>query len=299
MAKHPLSFFLRPGVSLLRRLRFFSKMLLLLTILLIPIGTLTYFLHSEIQKVTDFASAERRGVQYLLPLNDLLISLSASSSSAPGSHLTDIITRLDEADRLFGSEMRTTQNWIELRPLLQRLSSASESSLHSEAINQTIEMIRLVGDNSNLILDPDTDTYYLADTIIAKLPNLVSKTSKLTLLKNNSAISPNDAQLTIAITKSELSSLLGDINNNITKATHFNPTLTKIKDPWENQSMFFQNYLVNFDSLSPSSQEISERLKIISSKNQEIMFLYLNTLDSLLDTRIQTALNHEKAFLSI
>ena len=76
-----------------------------------------------------------------------------------------------------GQELQTTQemtrlndDWQKLGKNLANASPSERDELHLALLRDIQQLISLVGDKSNLILDPDLDSYYLMDAILLKLP---------------------------------------------------------------------------------------------------------------------------------
>ncbi len=85
-----------------------------------------------------------------------------------------------EIDEQIGTQLKTTDDlnkiyndWKSLKSLAFSLTSAQSFTRHTELINEILELIIHVGDTSNLVLDPELDSYYLMDLIIHQIPQLV------------------------------------------------------------------------------------------------------------------------------
>ena len=53
-----------------------------------------------------------------------------------------------------------------------KLTPKESAGQHTEFISDILALVSFVGDSSNLILDPDIDSYYLMNTLVNTLPNL-------------------------------------------------------------------------------------------------------------------------------
>src|SRR5262249_29958848 len=62
------------------------------------------------------------------------------------------------------------QNWEFLKARSRELRPADSDDIYGDLIGEVRSLISHVGDTSNLILDPDLDTYYLMDSVLLKLP---------------------------------------------------------------------------------------------------------------------------------
>jgi signal transduction histidine kinase/ActR/RegA family two-component response regulator len=157
---------LRPAVRLMNRLRYPRKFALISLLFAVPLGlTLTLWL-TELHQRIAFAEKELVGLRYVAAVSQLLEPLLLGrEEECAGAAL-----ELDAIDRRLGPALETSALWASARePLLDRgapLSARSEAAL---------TLIAQAGDGSNLILDPDLDTYYLMDAVVNRLPALAAQ----------------------------------------------------------------------------------------------------------------------------
>lgn len=173
---------------------------LLLTFVL-PFAIVVYQLVAEIDRHTDFTQAELHGNAYLRPLEQLLKEVPFSQllaqryfqQAAPAEDLVQqqleieqTMQALTQLQAEWGAELDTAQPYAVLnqaqqqlkRKITQQVASNRASSadkieiqqLHTRLVKATRSLISHVGNTSNLILDPDLDSYYLMDAILLKLP---------------------------------------------------------------------------------------------------------------------------------
>ena len=215
-----------PGIRFMQKLKFFPKIVTLVAVMLIPICVLAYFLHVEIKKVTDFAEQERSGVQYILPLSEILIELSGGMSQDISlQKLEPQIAAIDKNDAALGAELKTTAAWKELKPLLQQ---AANPKAREAAIAKTVDLIAIVGDSSNLVLDPDMDSYYIMDAAIVKYPDILSKTNQLSVMATGSMAKTQktvDDQISAAMVEGAIRSTLDGAKTGLKNAANANPSL--------------------------------------------------------------------------
>jgi methyl-accepting chemotaxis protein len=182
-----------------RELRIGHKLALVCLAFGIPIAALLYFLVREQQKPIDFARKELYGTAYLRPCRSLLqhvwehrLLAHRQLSGEPVSsreltdrplNITNDLKALDEVERLYGLTLsqppeRTTQQylttikqrWQEIQRQQPNLKPEASDELHAALIRDIRALVALVGDASNLILDPDLDSYYVMDSVLLKLP---------------------------------------------------------------------------------------------------------------------------------
>ena len=78
---------------------------------------------------------------------------------------------------------RTLQeNWRFLAEKMLGLAPADLDDLHAQLLADIQALMARVGDTSNLILDPDLDSYYLMDAVLLKLPEGAQLSGKARIL---------------------------------------------------------------------------------------------------------------------
>jgi methyl-accepting chemotaxis protein len=154
-------------------------------LLLLPVGFLLYFLISAHQTTIAMANNERSGVPVVeaaLQLVHTLVVANRSPEAAPSPERTAAAIE---------SLRRSAQTWPHDAHAVATSSSAInrvETALSgpqrdrdnvSKAIAELYRLIRAVGDSSQLILDPDLDTYYLMDMLIAHQGQILGRINDL------------------------------------------------------------------------------------------------------------------------
>lgn len=148
------------------------KLAMALSLFLMPLVFVTVNLTSEQQKAIEFAELERDGLFYLTPVIEAEQALrdlhaGASTRTQLGAHTADI----SDAQSRYGRVLGVSEAYERAR---DRLIAAERDDAHlSEGIaaaEQDLGLLRRdVGDKSNLILDPDLDSYYSMDALVTKL----------------------------------------------------------------------------------------------------------------------------------
>lgn len=180
--------------TLLNRLTISRKLLLISLSFLLPVLTLLYFVWQGIEGQIGFAQAERNGIAYHRPLTGVLEGLlSAQVATAQGASPAAASARVDTAwgevaavDARLGADLQFTAAGLESRgragadvaSLRGKWSAwktaTGKPTVRAQALQEVITgvrtMITHLGDTSNLILDPDLDSYYLMDVQLVALP---------------------------------------------------------------------------------------------------------------------------------
>lgn len=170
-----------------------------------------YLLFSEINEKIEFAAQEIKGNAYLrvlwavrmqvavhsTPRGELIID-AWQGGPAPGTGPAADLQELTRIERTLGPRLKTARQFAEVRAASQawksggaRRSSAENAALFARLVKALDALNTQVGNTSNLILDPDLDSYYVMDAILLKLPEaqnlLVHTRSSITRALSQSA----------------------------------------------------------------------------------------------------------------
>jgi methyl-accepting chemotaxis protein len=191
-----------PGVRLLRGLRFPGKSLVVVVAFVVPIVLLLQFLWATTTAQIEFSRAERVGIQYFKAALPVLQAaqmhrglahrgLSGDTTAAApleeaGRRLTTAFEALGRADAALGESLNTREPFARFRTQLDAARGAvrggtAEASFkaHSEAIATLLALLTHVGGTSNLVLDPDLDTFYLMNAAVIEAPQAMEAMGQL------------------------------------------------------------------------------------------------------------------------
>ena len=168
-----------PGVLLMRRLALPARALLLVAAFMVPLGMLGWFYWSNAGTQIEFAEQERRGVAWLQAWTPALRAAhehraavarvaagdaaAAASAAAAADRWRAALSALAQVDGRLGGPLRTGS----LLADLQRGQAAATAvagrneDVHDAAVAALLAAGAAVGDSSNLVLDPDLDSFYL------------------------------------------------------------------------------------------------------------------------------------------
>ncbi len=222
-------------LSLITNRRIGTKLFLIALLFVIPMGVMLYHMVDNINdSVIEFARQELRGNEYQRPLEDVLEAVQlhqlAVSRVADGesSFLGQISQHAGRVDRAFealeavdarlGTALEFTadalrkvkredanaaavrRKWQDLKARAATLPAAESARQHASLVNDVRAMITHAGDKSNLILDPDLDSYYLMDVTLVALPQMQARLVDILqfadpLLKRKTVTADERAQL--------------------------------------------------------------------------------------------------------
>jgi len=182
-----------PAISLMNRLKYPQKFVLISLLFTLPLALVMTSLIREINSRIEFAQKEIYGDAYLRPLRSMLEHtlenkmLADNYLSGDASLEEQLLTNqakieqdfevLEAVEQEFGAILQTAEkfnklkeSWQNLKGDILSLDSRASEDLHTGLIKEIRGLISHVGDTSNLILDPDLDSYYLMDAVLLKLP---------------------------------------------------------------------------------------------------------------------------------
>lgn len=194
----------------------------------LPIAVLLYFVVDGINADIRFSQFELHGNAYQRALEDLLENLgehqalakrSLSGEKELGTQLAARADQIDQAfdrleavDKQFGRELQFTEEglsnrkrldakcdkfrhaWESLKSRLLALSPAASDEAHDQLVKLTRMAITHSGDTSNLILDPDLDSYYLMDMTLISLPETQERLGRIMAFADAARRGPTEAR---------------------------------------------------------------------------------------------------------
>ena len=302
-----------PADRLLARLRFSGKFALIGTLFLIPLVVVVFCFQSEINKSIAFAAQERTGVVYERPtlklLQDILryqrlkgtVPADASSRSDAASQEAQIdqdIEAVSTVDSRLGSSLKATDDWGKIKAQWQAVKGGGASADAPDTlVNSLTTFVQTVGNNSNLILDPDVDSYYTMDSALTQTTQVAVGVSHAGTLAaaaaQRPALSPAErTQLTVLI--GQISTPLAGLQGDVEQAKQFNPAVKgQLDAPQAAASSGTTAFLDTLQSgvLGGSKATVSpSAIRARSEAASEALVSYneqaLGTLDGLLGKRL-------------
>jgi methyl-accepting chemotaxis protein len=249
--------------KLLRRVSLGRQILLISALFSIPIVVALYFIATGFTKDLDFATYEMYGNEYQRPLQQLLDYIpkhqlvarrglrrqrqAFDELAALEVKIDDAIENLRVVDSKLGVTLQFTnedlakrkrehckyetlqQEWRILKDHIGQLSVVDSDKEHLHLIADIRTMIAHAGDTSNLILDPDLDSYYLMDATLISLPQTQDRLAALTalvedVLSRTSISEADKIELAVAsalLRKADLERITGDIDTALNEDANF------------------------------------------------------------------------------
>ena len=197
-----------------------SKIIGIASSFALPILVLGYFVVSNINNDINFSALEQKGDTYQRPLETILQGIvehqMAVLGRSAGQNVESVlvssaeavnkgIAKLDAVNATLGTDLQFTDEglqkrsragknvasvksaWGKIQQDVEKLpaSGAVPASLmkaYDELVADIRTMITHMGDTSNLILDPDLDSYYMMDVTLLALPQTQDRLGKISTL---------------------------------------------------------------------------------------------------------------------
>ena len=189
-----------PAIWLMSRLRYARKFLVIGVVLTLPLVLSTgSFLRGQQERLA-FAEAELAGVRYISPALDLLAAVATVEAVAAATtdgtpldralveRVREASTRVAAADAELGGRLGTREAWKELLTGLdETLAVPATGSLETVNAFQLLvteirSLIVQAGDESQLVADPQLDSYYLATSLVHRVPAVVESLGRAAAL---------------------------------------------------------------------------------------------------------------------
>ncbi|MEI6556999.1 MAG: methyl-accepting chemotaxis protein [Rhodospirillaceae bacterium] len=161
------------------RLTIGKKLSLIFVLFLVPLGYLLYSLIAEKDISIDFARKEVIGDHYIDVLRDLELALHRLAPGPATERLRRALAAAAEAERSLGEGMDSATLAATLQKEGKAVTAGAGASDGEAARKVLRDLIGRVGDQSNLILDPDLDSFYVMDAVVVKLPDLADRVAGL------------------------------------------------------------------------------------------------------------------------
>ncbi|MEK6578574.1 MAG: hypothetical protein AABZ55_05050, partial [Bdellovibrionota bacterium] len=147
----------------------------------------------------NFAQKEVVGLKYQIPLQELITQISTRKLMSQKERkllpeknkiIDELIAKVEANDLEVGPTLEFTDNGLSVRNRLEftvaglkkkwrllvsldlKKDETGTIQAHNALIHHISVMVKHLGDTSNLILDPDLDSYYLMDVTLLALPRL-------------------------------------------------------------------------------------------------------------------------------
>jgi len=323
---------LLPAELLMKRLRFASKLGVIALLFLAPMSLVTYFFLKEINTSIAFDRAERDGVTYSAPLLKFLaktidhgheaniaLSTGQSDTGALTKSAEDadaLISEIDKVDAKFGADIKASKDWKNIKDawnsvktIPKAASNAQVQQAHAALFDQINAFITTIGNNSNLILDPDIDSYYTMDTLLTQIPQVAIKAAAaqdLLYRDSQSGKISQDDRTSLTVLSGQIATPVSTIQGDLKQATDYNADVKTMLQPTADAVTAQNDWLAGVlnkviagQTTKSTASEIAESHRTFSNAIDAYQIAGLKTLDQLLAKRLMGFTSRRAMVLAI
>ncbi|WP_053373171.1 methyl-accepting chemotaxis protein [Paenibacillus sp. FJAT-27812] len=309
--------------QLIRRLRYVYKFIVIGLLIFIPMVVMSYMYQGQSSDLISFNAKERIGVAYISPLQVVITKMQQSrglyhiySFHNDASVKEQIDENNGEIEQAFqqafavedklGKKLKVEGALRDMHGDWQNIST-TDSESYTRLIDRGIKLIAKVGDSSNLILDPDLDSYYLMDGVINKIPFATEKLAQIRDLGAEyltvKSMTQEQRDQLLSLT-SLLSYSTNDISNGIKSVIEQNPSLSteleasriKLEEERDKFTGLVNKELLNAAALELPASEYFQIATAFIQNNSELYHLELTLLDGLIKNRVDAYENKAMIF---
>ena len=257
----------------------------------IPVGAALYELVDQQNIAIDFAAKEIVGVQYLRDVSAVHVKLAGAELGLNGA-ATDAGAHINAIDEKLGADLQTTDQVAAVNAAL----SGSDAAAKRAALRV---LIARVGDKSNLILDPDLDSFYEMDIAVVKLPDILDRVTDLALASGKAFADSNldtEERLDLLVKMGGLQTVLDGLNASVDSAYSGNAdgsVKAALASVHAGYQADLQNIVKSWTERAASPAEISKAVASLES------FYKTNSIDleRLLTRRMDGFVSHQRMTL--
>ena len=189
------SHLMAPGRWLMQRLQLPLKVTLVVGAFMVPIGMLGQFYWQNAGSQIEFAAQERTGVRWLKAWQPVMHAAQAhrlhaaraaagdaraeSDMTVSAQALNTALSHLAQVDAELAADLKTGTRVAQLQALAQALPASAAASgqpgasAHDALAAALMAAATHVGDGSNLVLDPDLDSFYAMQAAVIDGPGIL------------------------------------------------------------------------------------------------------------------------------
>ncbi|GAB7539999.1 bifunctional diguanylate cyclase/phosphodiesterase [Burkholderia sp. 3C] len=218
---------------LLGRLRVGRKLLLIYLLDLSAVVYISSILIHEKYMSIDFSQQEIVGSQYVATVRDALVDaamLGAGGHIEP-ARIARTTQALADAEQRYGADMKSSELNAHVRGAFERLARTPNpigTGTVRDALTACRDLITRVGNQSNLILDPDLDSYYSMSLSILRYPALIDAVDGIGHRLHESASQPpsrRDLGTRYLVLEGQLDAVAQGLRSDYSEAGAANPAV--------------------------------------------------------------------------
>jgi len=307
------------------RFKIYSKLIAICFSFCIPLFILLCLLIGNINNQIKFSILETHGNEYIGKLEKLLEYVSKYRQNAQFKYQINIIFKeLEQLTQKYGVDLHLTSEGLKkhdnshlklsnLKSQWGKLVKKYDHILYNDLLKSIHDSIVHVGDTSNLILDPDLDTYYLMDVSLIVLLDMQMLLDEIAPF--NQIISPNskplifipgkiEAQMLEKLIQKNLFRTIKSTQKAIIQDKYFYGTCMNLQKALETPLLEFKFAFEEFCQIlheiqhdNTNIQDIEKRFVLSWNNVREISFRYRDVISEHLGILLENRINHKKYVL--
>jgi methyl-accepting chemotaxis protein len=307
-----------PAVSLMQRLRYPLKFSLIGLVAFVTVAYLVTVLSLSLSKTIGQSRLELEGIEAIRPVLRLVQLVQQHRDMVGGvlagnAGMRDSVKKktaeVEEAIRqtdakLAGREVAARQQealkilkdeWTALAAEWPDLTGPSSFIAHRSVIQTAMQIISGIGEDSSLIMDPDLDSYYLANTALFVMPDTLERLSIIrgagyAMLTGKSISEYEKHEFSTWL----LNKMNEDLNTSLTRAEKSNPdmkaTLAQFSGRYFSEAaevaMVVQGEMLTGRLSTPADNFYNKASVVIDAAFEELDRTLLPTLGKIIEARI-------------
>ncbi|WP_380169026.1 methyl-accepting chemotaxis protein [Jannaschia sp. R86511] len=287
----------RPAEHLMGRLTYARKTMVLVAVMLVPLLVAGWGFVDQQSSQVGFSAKERVGVAYARPalaamavLAELRVAeVAADDAPAEDSPLRADLTQawaeVAQAEVELGGQLGTGPAFEAADTAVTAALAADAADAERAAALQSLSaLVVAVGNGSNLILDPDLDSFYVMDTVVIKVPGLLLSLADLGVAEQAvagaAAADEVAAQVDVAVARGTVTGTAAGLVDGLgtsyeqTASDRLEPALVPLVDTVS-------------ATLAPAGEQAPVDVSVAAPALAELAATATDELDALLGTRVE------------
>lgn len=310
---------LRPFTSILSRLKYGQKFMLISILFSIPIALLLYAWNSTQQSQITFIKGEQVGVTQINEMMPIILQIQQHRGLVNGylngnnKAKSDIEAKQQEIAQMieiietnfrkknlpesYEKWVSIHKEWNSLRGSYESLKASESFDLHSTLVEQIEELIVSIADESDLSLDSEINSYYLMRLVVQELPALIENSAFIRGRGNgilSSQTLDDELRIQLLLEESKSNTALVNLNKSLAKISESQSNMNKnLVEKGEQVAHNIQSYLTLLNQEILYKKEINMNPDTFFTQGtttittaDEVFKLAIMELDQLLQKRI-------------
>lgn len=316
-----MSMLFAPAVSLMQRLRYPFKFALIGLVAFVAVAYLVAALSLSLSKAIGQSRLELAGIEAIKPVLRLVRVVQqhrdmASGALAGNADMRDGVkgktAEVEEAIRQADAPIAAAKvaarqqeawkalkiEWETLAAEWPELTGASNFIVHRSVIQTAMQIVTGIGEDSSLIMDPELDSYYLANTALFVMPEALERLSIIRGAGNAMLTGKTISEYE----KHEFSTWLGvlekvnlDLNASIARSEQSNPDLKAVLEKLSGRyfseaadvAMLVQGEMLTGRLSTPAGDFYNKASGVIDAAFDELDRALLPALVNLIEARVE------------